>query len=85
MGRSIFSALRVFLLQVYNNGLRHMNLQFILTHLCAPVIACLGVMLAVPYIIAKSFVPAFGKFTDSFMCARYRLPRGHVSCSIHNS
>ncbi|KAI0216132.1 E3 ubiquitin-protein ligase MARCH6 [Lamellibrachia satsuma] len=46
--------------QMYNAGLRNMDLTFILRQLCAPVIGCLGIALSLPYIFAKSIVPAFG-------------------------
>ncbi|CAE1167569.1 MARCH6 [Acanthosepion pharaonis] len=46
--------------QVYNDGFRNMNLRFILVKLCAPVIAALGMALAMPYVISKSIVPALG-------------------------
>ncbi|WAR12066.1 MARH6-like protein [Mya arenaria] len=43
--------------QVYNDGLRNMNLKFILYKLCVPVIAVLGMSLSVPYCIARTIVP----------------------------
>ncbi|GAB1599338.1 E3 ubiquitin-protein ligase MARCH6-like [Argonauta hians] len=46
--------------QVYNDGFRNMNVRFILFKLCAPVIASLGMALAVPYVIGKTIVPALG-------------------------
>uniref|UniRef100_A0A0L8GUL9 RING-type E3 ubiquitin transferase n=1 Tax=Octopus bimaculoides TaxID=37653 RepID=A0A0L8GUL9_OCTBM len=46
--------------QVYNDGFRNMNVRFILFKLCAPVIATLGMALAVPYVIGKTIVPALG-------------------------
>ncbi|XP_064599110.1 E3 ubiquitin-protein ligase MARCHF6-like [Liolophura sinensis] len=46
--------------QIYNDGLRNMNLRFILIKLCCPVIGVLGMALSVPYIIAKSIVPTLG-------------------------
>ncbi|XP_013384428.2 E3 ubiquitin-protein ligase MARCH6 [Lingula anatina] len=46
--------------RVYNDGLRNMNLTFILTNLCIPVIGCLSMSLAAPYVVAKSIVPMFG-------------------------
>ncbi|XP_060080284.1 E3 ubiquitin-protein ligase MARCHF6-like [Ylistrum balloti] len=46
--------------QVYNDGIRNMNLRFILTKLCAPVIGILGMSLSLPYVVAKSFVPYLG-------------------------
>lgn len=48
------------LFQVYNDGIRHMNLRFILTKLCAPVIGVLGMSLSVPYVVARSIVPFLG-------------------------
>jgi E3 ubiquitin-protein ligase MARCH6 len=47
--------------EVYNNGLRNLNLTFIMTHLCIPIIGSLGMALAVPYVIGKSIVPALGE------------------------
>ena len=38
-----------------------MDLLFILTKLCVPVIGALGMALAIPYIIARSLVPALGE------------------------
>lgn len=46
--------------QVYNDGFRNMNVGFILFKLCAPVIAALGMALALPYVISKTIVPALG-------------------------
>ncbi|XP_067651027.1 E3 ubiquitin-protein ligase MARCHF6-like [Haliotis asinina] len=46
--------------QVYNDGLRNMNLKYILFSLCFPVVCVLGMSLSVPYVIAKSIVPALG-------------------------
>jgi len=48
--------------QVYNDGLRNMNLKFILYKLCFPVIAVLGMSLSLPYVIARSVVPLLGKY-----------------------
>ena len=48
-------------LQIYNDGLRNMNLKFILYKLCFPVIGVLGMSLSVPYVVARSVVPALGK------------------------
>ena len=49
-----------FLPQIYNQGLRNLDLWFVLRYLCMPVIGCLGMALAIPYIIARSFVPMMG-------------------------
>jgi len=37
-----------------------MNLRLIIVELCLPVVVCLGLILAVPHVIAKSIVPALG-------------------------
>ncbi|XP_068603848.1 E3 ubiquitin-protein ligase MARCHF6-like [Brachionichthys hirsutus] len=46
--------------QVYANGIRNIDLQFIIRKLAAPVIAVLLLSLCVPYIIATGVVPAVG-------------------------
>lgn len=46
--------------QVYNQGLRNMDLKFVMIEFCLPVLVFLGLLLALPYIIAKSLVPAVG-------------------------
>ncbi|KAL5021242.1 hypothetical protein ScPMuIL_000397 [Solemya velum] len=51
--------------QVYNDGLRNMNLRFILTKLCMPVISVLGMSLSLPYITAKSILPMMGLGVDA--------------------
>jgi hypothetical protein len=63
----IYAKLQVYkhiytILQVYNDGLRNMNLKFILYKLCFPVIGVLGMSLSVPYVIARSLVPALGMY-----------------------
>ncbi|KXJ78376.1 hypothetical protein RP20_CCG004462 [Aedes albopictus] len=45
--------------QAYRDGLRDMNLKFIIRELGAPVITCFGLALAVPYVIAQSIMPIF--------------------------
>lgn len=45
--------------QAYRDGLRDMNLKFIIRELGAPVITCFGLALAVPYVIAHSVLPIF--------------------------
>ncbi|GFO07122.1 E3 ubiquitin-protein ligase march6 [Plakobranchus ocellatus] len=46
--------------RVYNDGMRNLNMKFIMTQICLPVSTCLGLALAVPYVIAYSIVPALG-------------------------
>ncbi|GAB6030401.1 E3 ubiquitin-protein ligase march6 [Chamberlinius hualienensis] len=47
--------------QVYQDGLRNINIRFILRRLMLPVVVTLGLALAVPYVIVHSFIPLFGK------------------------
>ncbi|XP_029979198.1 E3 ubiquitin-protein ligase MARCH6 [Sphaeramia orbicularis] len=46
--------------QVYANGIRNIDLQFIIRKLAAPVISVLLLSLCVPYVIAAGIVPAVG-------------------------
>ncbi|CAF97998.1 unnamed protein product, partial [Tetraodon nigroviridis] len=46
--------------QVYANGIRNIDLQFIIRKLAAPVISVLLLALCVPYVIAAGVVPAAG-------------------------
>lgn len=45
--------------QAYRDGLREMDLKFIIRELATPVISCFGLSLAVPYVIAHSIMPMF--------------------------
>ncbi|XP_037929743.1 E3 ubiquitin-protein ligase MARCHF6-like [Teleopsis dalmanni] len=45
--------------RAYRDGLRDINLKFLIRELATPVITCFGLMLAVPYVIAESIVPLF--------------------------
>jgi E3 ubiquitin-protein ligase MARCH6 len=47
-------------LQLYQDGIRRMNLTFVLWQLAIPAIVTLGLALALPYIVAHSIVPFFG-------------------------
>ncbi|CRL03326.1 CLUMA_CG016159, isoform A [Clunio marinus] len=47
--------------QAYHDGLREMDLKFIIRELATPVISCFGLSLAVPYVIAHSIMPMFFK------------------------
>lgn len=46
--------------RVYNDGMRNLNMKFIMMQICLPVSICLGMALALPYVIAYSIVPALG-------------------------
>lgn len=45
--------------QAYRDGLREMDLKFIIRELATPVISCFGLALTVPYVIAHSIMPMF--------------------------
>lgn len=45
--------------RAYRDGLRDIDLKFIIRELATPVITCFGLALAVPYVIAHSIVPIF--------------------------
>lgn len=49
--------IRVAIERAYNDGIRDMDLKFIVTELAAPVICCFGLALAVPYAVAYGIVP----------------------------
>jgi len=51
----------LFAAQIYNNGIRNIDLNLIIRDLAAPCIVGFGLALAIPYVISKSIVPLFGK------------------------
>nr|CAD7594684.1 unnamed protein product [Timema genevievae] len=51
-------ALRRSIERAYRDGIRNMDLGFVLWELAAPVVACFGLALAVPYAAAHGVVPA---------------------------
>ncbi|KAK9881265.1 hypothetical protein WA026_015389 [Henosepilachna vigintioctopunctata] len=51
--------LRTAIEQAYRDGIRHIQLSFIIEQLALPVIVCFGLALSIPYIVAYSFVPLF--------------------------
>ena len=58
--------------QAYRAGLRDMDLKFIIRELATPVISCFGLCLAVPYVIAHTFIPFFfqNQFTRVLIARR---------------
>ncbi|KAJ8878389.1 hypothetical protein PR048_018967 [Dryococelus australis] len=50
-------ALRRSIERTYRDGIRNMDLKFVLCELAAPVVTCLGSALAVPYAVAHGIVP----------------------------
>ncbi|KOC68744.1 E3 ubiquitin-protein ligase MARCH6 [Habropoda laboriosa] len=51
--------IRLAIERAYNDGIREIDLKFIVTELAAPVICCFGLALAVPYAVAHGIVPFF--------------------------
>ncbi|KAI4498574.1 hypothetical protein M0802_006280 [Mischocyttarus mexicanus] len=51
--------IRLAIERAYNEGIREMDLKFVVTELAAPVICCFGLALAVPYAVAYGIVPLF--------------------------
>jgi E3 ubiquitin-protein ligase MARCH6 len=49
--------IRLAIERAYNEGLREMDLKFVIKELAAPVICCFGLALAVPYAVAYGIVP----------------------------
>lgn len=51
--------------KVYANGIRNIDLHFIIQKLAAPVISALLLSLCVPYVIAVGITPLIGEFCYS--------------------
>jgi E3 ubiquitin-protein ligase MARCH6 len=58
--------------QAYRDGLRDMDLKFIIRELATPVISAFGLALAIPYVIAHSIMPMFfqNQFTRVLIARR---------------
>ncbi|XP_016120221.1 E3 ubiquitin-protein ligase MARCH6-like, partial [Sinocyclocheilus grahami] len=56
--------------QVYANGIRNIDLHFIIRKLAAPVIAVLLLSLCIPYVIAVGIVPLLGRYKQC--CASHK-------------
>uniref|UniRef100_A0A7N8XX47 RING-type E3 ubiquitin transferase n=1 Tax=Mastacembelus armatus TaxID=205130 RepID=A0A7N8XX47_9TELE len=59
--------------QVYANGIRNIDLQFIICKLAAPVITVLLLSLCVPYVIAAGVVPAVGVTPEMELLMQRRI------------
>ncbi|XP_072306798.1 E3 ubiquitin-protein ligase MARCHF6-like [Eucyclogobius newberryi] len=59
--------------QVYANGIRNIDLQFIIRKLAAPVIMVLLLSLSVPYVIAAGVVPAVGVTSEMEILMQRRI------------
>ncbi|XP_075164334.1 E3 ubiquitin-protein ligase MARCHF6 [Haematobia irritans] len=51
--------------RAYRDGLRDIDLKFLITELAMPVITCFGLALAIPYVLAHSILPIF--FVDPWV------------------
>lgn len=47
--------------RAYRDGLRDIDLKFLISELATPVITCFGLALAIPYVLAHSILPIFFK------------------------
>ncbi|XP_076112948.1 E3 ubiquitin-protein ligase MARCHF6-like [Mytilus galloprovincialis] len=68
--------------QIYNDGIRNINLRFIITKLCAPVIGVLGMSLAAPYVVANSIVPFLGFGYEAQVLVLRRIYPCLLACLI---
>ncbi|CAC5415073.1 MARCH6 [Mytilus coruscus] len=68
--------------QIYNDGIRNINLRFIITKLCAPVIGVLGMSLAAPYVVANSIVPFLGFGFEAQVLVLRRIYPCLLACLI---
>ncbi|ELT87335.1 hypothetical protein CAPTEDRAFT_168587 [Capitella teleta] len=68
--------------QIYNQGLRNLNLWSVLTQLCVPLVGCLGFWLAAPYVIAKGIVPALGVSMEMQNLVWRRIYPLHLTCIL---
>ncbi|XP_078720049.1 E3 ubiquitin-protein ligase MARCHF6-like [Lampetra fluviatilis] len=59
--------------QIYANGLRNMNLWFIIRELAAPVVTVLLLYLCIPYVIAAGAVPLLGAAPEMQTLVRRRI------------
>ncbi|XP_037556386.1 E3 ubiquitin-protein ligase MARCHF6-like [Dermacentor silvarum] len=51
--------------EMYQDGVRQLNLRLVVLDLVVPVVVVLGLALAVPYLLATSLVPAFGSSVET--------------------
>ncbi|KAL3181320.1 hypothetical protein MRX96_008815 [Rhipicephalus microplus] len=51
--------------EMYQDGVRQLNLRLVVMDLVVPVVVVLGLALAVPYLLATSLVPAFGSSMET--------------------
>lgn len=67
--------IRLAIERAYNDGIREIDLKFIVTELAAPVICCFGLALAVPYAVAYGIVPLLiTNLQTQILIARHLYP-----------
>ncbi|XP_076293390.1 membrane-associated ring finger (C3HC4) 6 [Lasioglossum baleicum] len=67
--------IRMAIERAYNDGIREIDLKFIVTELAAPVICCSGLALAVPYAVAYGIVPLLiTNLQTQILIARHLYP-----------
>lgn len=57
--------------QVYQDGVRNINVMFIFRHVTLPVVSCLLLAVSFPYVIASGVVPIFGKYVLIYVTIRF--------------
>ncbi|KAJ7384979.1 E3 ubiquitin-protein ligase march6 [Desmophyllum pertusum] len=63
------------LIQVYQDGVRNINVMFIFRHVTLPVVTCLLLAVSFPYVVAAGVVPIFVRSPDtSLFCLRRIYP-----------
>lgn len=70
--------------QVYANGIRNIDLHYIIRKLAAPVISVLLLSLCIPYVIASGVVPLLGGYCqpESWRVRLLTSPRAESTSSI---
>lgn len=67
--------IRLAIERAYNDGIREIDLKFIVTELAAPVICCFGLALAVPYAVAYGIIPLLiTNLQTQILIARHLYP-----------
>ena len=59
--------------QLYEDGLRRINLSFLIPRLVIPVVTALGLALAVPYVMSHSLIPMLISDTETIVLIQRRI------------